>query len=252
MAPTCTYAGSIRYVQVNEGRQWKILTNPRKHGIYRPTLMGMLKSNPEHAIQSATAAAFASLPSSPNSPDSPNSNDQPLSATLTSLNALTAPLRGIGPATASLLLSAASPAQIPFYSDDTFLWLIVGMYPKWSDEDGWVRGEVKSTEKRKMVKPSGELIAKYHVAEYKALFEAVRGLVSRLNGEREALGDGAKGEEVGCAELERVAFVVRHVRESGLAGIKGEDEDEDVKEGEDDKVGSEDEGASRKKRKVRK
>ncbi|KAJ0424589.1 hypothetical protein BJY00DRAFT_275922 [Aspergillus carlsbadensis] len=226
-----------------------MLTKPRKHGIYRPTLMGMLKSNPGRAIQSATAAAFALLPSPRPDPidiDSSNSSDESLSATLTSLNALTTPLRGIGPATASLLLSVASPAQIPFYSDDTFLWLIVGMYPAWNDESGWVRGEAPHGEKRKMVKPSGELIAKYHVAEYKALFEAVQRLLVRLNGERE-------GEEVGCTDLEKVAFVVRHVGESGLTGIKGEDEDEEDEKGDEDvKVDSKDEGASRKKRKVRK
>jgi hypothetical protein len=129
------------------------------------------------------------------------------------------------------------------------------MFPKWDDGNGWVRGEVKSAEKRKMVKPSGELIAKYHVAEYKALLEAARGLVGRLNGEREVLGDDddAKGEEVGCADLEKVAFVIRHVGETGLAGIKAEGEDEDEKGDEDAKVGEDEgEGESRKKRKVRK
>ncbi|KAL2817872.1 hypothetical protein BJX63DRAFT_419487 [Aspergillus granulosus] len=233
--------------------EWKL-----KHGIHRPALLGMLKSNPERSIQSATTTAFASLPATPDNPTNPLSSestketlDTTFSPLLTSLNALSTPLRGIGPATASLFLSVASPS-VPFYSDDTYLWLVVETHPVWDRAEGvgdWVRGEVHE-EKKKMVRPNGELLVKYNVAEYRALWEAVRWLRGRLNGEKRALGSEGKeeGEEISCADVEKVAFVVRHAGESGL---KGEGVVDTVKD--DGRVEKDEkEGAGRKRRKVRK
>ncbi|KAL3459892.1 hypothetical protein BJX64DRAFT_278809 [Aspergillus heterothallicus] len=244
--------------------EWKL-----KHGIHRPALLGMLKSNSERTIQTATTAAFSSLPPVDDPADptvaSPSSDSQSakeaLDATFapvaTSLNALSNPIRGVGPATASLLLSVASPSSIPFYSDDTYLWLVVGTYPVWMSLEGvgeWVLGEVHE-DKRKMVRPNGELTVKYNVAEYRALWDAVRQLRSRLDGERKAMESEGKegGDKITCADVEKVAFVVRHVGESGLNGKEvvvrvKEDSEKDNK----DRNSSHDGDAGKKRRKDRK
>ncbi|KAL2872158.1 uncharacterized protein BJX67DRAFT_369529 [Aspergillus lucknowensis] len=221
--------------------EWKL-----KHGIYRPTLLSMISSNQERAIQTATAAAFEPPPPPPVKP-----GDNAAAATAAEewtqidrrLEALTSPLRGVGPATASLILSIASPAEIPFYSDDVYLWLCAGVYPSLSAEGIWVKGE---TGGKKEVRQNGELNVKYNVPEYRRLWGAVRGLRGRLDGEGEK---GASG--VSCADVERVAFVVRHIEDSGyLAKNRGEGT-EDVEEGKQDgrnEDRDEDEDGSRRKR----
>ncbi|KAL2836156.1 hypothetical protein BJY01DRAFT_222384, partial [Aspergillus pseudoustus] len=259
---------SLSKNEVTKLMEWKL-----KHGIYRPTLLGMLKSNPERTIQSATTAAFSSLPppDNPTDPTDPSAStdytkealDDLFALLLTSLNALSTPLRGIGPATASLLLSVASPSSIPFYSDDAYLWIVVRTYPVWDSAEGvdeWVRGEVHE-KKRKMVRPNGELIVKYNVAEYRALWGHVRWLRGRLNGERRALESEGKGggEEITCADVEKVAFVVRHVGESGLKGdvvdrvaedSEEEEHGEEGNDGEEQEDSEEDEDTDRKRRKA--
>ncbi|BCS25663.1 uncharacterized protein APUU_50374S [Aspergillus puulaauensis] len=161
--------------------EWKL-----KHGVYRPALLGMIKSNQEKSIQSATRSAF-SLIQEEKCLDF-QSNIQK------GLDALTAPLRGVGPATASLILSVAS-ADIPFYSDDAFLWLC-------KRKDGG--------ERSKEVRQNGELNVKYNIPEYKRLWDAVQKLRARLNEE------AGEGEGISCADVERVALVVRHFDQSGL------------------------------------
>ena len=75
-------------------------------------LLGMIKANNESIIEEATAAAFASIPNSVSSTDD--------AFPKASLEALTNPLRGVGPATASLILSVAAGEnnQVPFFSDE--------------------------------------------------------------------------------------------------------------------------------------
>lgn len=84
-------------------------------------------------------------------------------------------LKGIGPATASLLLSVAYPKLVPFFGDELFQWLCGG--------DG---------EKRKM---------KYDAKEYRELWDEAMTMRRKL--ERE-------GREVRADEVEKVGFVCGH------------------------------------------
>ncbi|CAG8933937.1 unnamed protein product [Penicillium salamii] len=173
---------------------WKM-----KHGVFRPALMGMIKGIPDKSVKQATSSAFNLLPNAdPNAPLEPFPKS--------SLDALTAPLRGVGPATASLILSIGtgfgdSENQVPFYSDDVYLWLVLNDLPESADQ------EEKSSIHRK---PSGELIAKYNVNEYRDLWNAVQQLRARLNAE---VGDLAP---VSLFDIEKVAYVIRNIALSGF------------------------------------
>ena len=87
-------------------------------------------------------------------------------------------LRGIGPATASLLLSGFDPSNVPFFSDELFRWCY------WDDGKGkgWDR-EIK-----------------YNVREYLEVLERMKELRLRLS-------SGA-GESVAAVDVEKVAYVL--------------------------------------------
>ena len=87
------------------------LTPARRHGKFRPTLMSLVTSNPEPLTKSTIKAALHTY--------------RTTSSVSSTLNALTK-LRGIGPATASLLLTVHDPARIIFFSDEAFYWLCCG------------------------------------------------------------------------------------------------------------------------------
>jgi hypothetical protein len=84
-------------------------------------------------------------------------------------------LKGIGPATASLLLAVYAPDSVPFFSDEVFRWMV------WS-EPGAPRGWQRAI--------------KYNMREYEVLVERVGGLRKRL------------GEGVRAVDVERVAWVL--------------------------------------------
>ena len=146
-----------------------VLICVRKHGTFRPKLLQLVQSNPASSIQDATRKAFKSL----------NTTD-PLPA----LKILTE-LRGIGPATASLLLSVDEPGEVPFFSDELFRWV---MWEEDAKPGGWKR------------------VIKYSVKEYGVLVEGLKGV-------RERLG-------VEAVDVERVAWVLQ--REGFDVGGDGE------------------------------
>ncbi|KAL4877168.1 hypothetical protein BJY04DRAFT_210097 [Aspergillus karnatakaensis] len=219
--------------------EWKL-----KHGVNRPTLLGLLRTNQDRTIQSATSSAFSTLQSLSSEKTSHADYDLTNKSTNAkyypvqkSLNELTTPIRGIGPATASLLLSAATPTSIsppsegiPFYSDDTYLWLNLFIFPApppdvpilgdesaatgAKEEEGGGKKHKHKEKLNKKIRPNGELIVKYNIAEYKALWEAVEKLRRRLN--EEAREGGEEGKVVSCNDLEKVALVVRHLELAGL------------------------------------
>ncbi|KAF2184302.1 hypothetical protein K469DRAFT_709028 [Zopfia rhizophila CBS 207.26] len=95
--------------------EWKL-----KHGTFRPKLLNLVQSNTASLIKSTTLAAFKTL-----NPANP----------LPSLKILTE-LKGIGPATASLLLAVYAPDAVPFFSDELFRWV------QWDESGkpgGWQR-----------------------------------------------------------------------------------------------------------------
>ncbi|KAL5408519.1 hypothetical protein PMIN03_006486 [Paraphaeosphaeria minitans] len=134
------------------------LTNPpsSKHGTFRPTLLALVQSNPASSVTNATRSAFSSSSSSSSSPSPPT-----LTAQLKSLTSL----RGIGPATGSLLLSVAHPSTHPFFSDELYRWLA------WDrpGQGGWKRG-IKYTVKEceEVADRFGELRARLGVQAVEA------------------------------------------------------------------------------------
>jgi hypothetical protein len=130
--------------------EWKL-----RHGTFRPALLGMAKQHPPALIVATTTEAFALLPADAGG----------------ALKALTA-LKGIGPATASLVLSCANDTT-PFFSDELFRWVM------WDEPGGggWAR-KIKYTEK-----------------EYTAFVEKVGAILEKQQG-------------VTSRELEKIAWVL--------------------------------------------
>ncbi|KAH7094665.1 hypothetical protein FB567DRAFT_586023 [Paraphoma chrysanthemicola] len=162
--------------------EWKL-----KHGTFRPKLLSLVQSNHESYIDSVTRAAFDQLP------DTKLSTKDVLAAVKK-----LSELKGIGPATASLLLSVGKPKEVPFFSDELFRWCV------W-DEQGGPGGW-----KRKI---------KYNAKEYEQVVEAVEVLWVRLGG------------KVRAVDIERVAWVLgKEGVTVGEEGDDGESEKEDTSE----------------------
>jgi len=82
----------------------------RRHGTFRPTLPKLVASNSDEKIAAATKDAFTHYA------------QHPSDITIV-LKKLSEPLKGIGPSTASLLLSIHDPANVVFFSDELYRWL---------------------------------------------------------------------------------------------------------------------------------
>lgn len=194
--------------------------------------MGMIKSNQEKLVFKCTSTALKSLPTIKDKKNS-TSNSNPTTIPdevfpKQSMDDLS-PLRGVGPATASLILSIATTnakdgetgeeserIQVPFFSDDTYLWLCVEVFPESSVSSETVRvirnggsGNGAGSGKgpgSKFIKPNGELNLKYNIAEYRELWEACFELRERLSG---------GGATISMADIEKVAYVLRNIALSG-------------------------------------
>ena len=114
-------------------------------------------------------------------------------------------LKGVGPATASLVLSTAFPQSVPFFSDELYAWAVIMKNMTQASFD--VR---RST----MQRPS----LKYSQKEYDDLFEAVAEL-------RETF---PKDRNVSAREIEQAAFVI--LRKDITALMKLEAGDVETKE----------------------
>jgi hypothetical protein len=148
-----------------------------KHGTFRSKLLALVQSNSANDIQDTTKAAFKLLPD-----------------TISALKVLVA-LKGIGPATASLLLSVAAPETVPFFSDELFRWC---MWDESGSPGGWQRK------------------IKYNAKEYEMLLEKVDALVKRLG--------------VRAVDAEQVAWVLGKERVDIDVGDDGAVEDAVTKE----------------------
>ncbi|KAH6687905.1 hypothetical protein F5X68DRAFT_275601 [Plectosphaerella plurivora] len=85
---------------------WKL-----RHGKFRPTLMKLVTSNESDFVETTIVEALKVY-----------KKDTDISKTL----AVLTKLKGIGPATASLLLAVHYPNDVPFFSDEAYYWLCNG------------------------------------------------------------------------------------------------------------------------------
>ncbi|KAK3065575.1 hypothetical protein LTS18_000052 [Coniosporium uncinatum] len=157
------------YLDINELEslvEWKL-----KHGTFRPRLLQLVKSNGEQIIKNTTSRGFQQY----------DDSADPIKA----LKILTE-LKGIGPATASLLLSVYDPDAAPFFSDELY------RYVHWEPTKlgGWSRK------------------IGYTTKEYASLNMHVAEMRKRLKAEC--------GVEISSIDIEQVAYVLGR-EEQGLA-----------------------------------
>ena len=139
-----------------------------RHGKFRPTLMSLVSSNDAKTTQKTIQTALASY-----------GGDGSATKAAAALTAL----RGIGPATASLLVAVHDGERAPFFSDEVFSWLCC---------DGQAAPSIK-----------------YNAKEYGALCAQVAEV-------RERLG-------VAAVDIERVAFVLLRGDQGGGGKVARED-----------------------------
>lgn len=102
-------------------------------------------------------------------------------------------LKGIGPASASLLLSVYAPVDIPFFSDEAFRWVMFdGPTSGKGGGRGWDRG------------------IKYDKKEYAEYWRRVGEVAERLR--RKNVEEEPEKEEVGGREVEMVGWVLGRER----------------------------------------
>lgn len=139
--------------------EWKL-----KHGTYRPNLIKLVASNSVKDVRETTKKAFEVY----------EVDKDDYGKSITALNKL----KGIGPATSSLLLSCYDPVRVPFFSDELYRYL------HWEDakSKGWDRK------------------INYTIKEYKTLFERVAELRERL--------EKQSGVGVSAVDIEKAAYVL--------------------------------------------
>ena len=137
---------------------------PRKHGTYRPNLAKLVGSNSVKDVRETTSNAFKVY----------EADKEAYDKSITILSKL----KGIGPATSSLLLSCYDPVKIPFFSDELY------RYMHWEEakSKGWDRK------------------INYTMKEYKSLFEKVIELRKRLESD--------SGKQVSTIDIEKAAYVL--------------------------------------------
>ncbi|KAK3175298.1 hypothetical protein OEA41_002545 [Lepraria neglecta] len=139
--------------------EWKL-----KHGTYRPNLAKLVASNIVKDVREITKLAFSTY----------EANNGDYAKSITAL----AKLKGIGPATASLLLSCYDPMKVPFFSDELYRYL----HFEEAKSKGWDRK------------------ISYTMKEYKSLFEKLQTLRERLEKENK--------RQVSAIDIEKMAYVL--------------------------------------------
>lgn len=152
--------------------EWKL-----KHGKFRPSLLKLAKENDDNKVRNTTTAAFAHLASAQrNKPG----EDLPWKGVELAMSDVVE-LRGVGPATASLVLSCYDPNSVPFFSDELFRLFHWEEQPAKGIEKGWER---KIT---------------YTLKEYRSLIEKMSEFRAAVKADRRAWT---------CVELEKAAWVL--------------------------------------------
>ena len=149
--------------------RWKL-----KHGKFRPTLLSLVASNPSKAVEAVTQEAYSVLSAAGD--DDTAGGRLKWETVDRAIGVLCKGLRGVGPATATAILSvggAVGTREVPFFGDEAFAWLV-----------GGDAGDGKPT----------KLKMKYDRREYRDFYERVDAIRARLG--------------VDAAEVERVGFVL--------------------------------------------
>ncbi|KAK3114984.1 hypothetical protein LTR53_006113 [Teratosphaeriaceae sp. CCFEE 6253] len=136
---------------------WKLA-----HGKFRFQLKKLIAQNEGVTVKSVTIEAFRMSLSS----------EKDVKRALSALSTL----RGVGPATASLLLSVKDQENIPFFSDQLYQWAC------WNEAEGWAQD------------------IKYSDKSYFEMYPRVQALRERLKAE--------SGSQVSALDVERVAYVL--------------------------------------------
>lgn len=131
-------------------------------------MKALVQRNEPSSVESLTKDAFKAFSTGSKSPDEAKQAVNTLSK-----------LQGIGPATASLLLSASDPETVPFFSDELFRWCF---FENSGKGNGWDRD------------------IKYNVKEYVELYDRVQKFRESFKVEY--------GREVSAVEMEKVAYVL--------------------------------------------
>ncbi|ORY68604.1 uncharacterized protein BCR38DRAFT_423857 [Pseudomassariella vexata] len=97
---------AINHDDVKTLVEWKL-----RHGTFRPTLMKLVSSNDEKTVNDTIEKAMKTYWTKPDAAKALDGISK---------------LKGIGPATASLLLSVHDPTRVIFFSDEAFYWLCCG------------------------------------------------------------------------------------------------------------------------------
>jgi hypothetical protein len=179
------------------------LTSTSRHGTFRPTLMSLVSSNSPETVKSTISKAITTYRAKSDT-----------SAALTTL----AQLKGIGPATASLLLAVHDADNVIFFADEVFYWLCLG----------GVKGSIKYTAK-----------------EYAMLSEKARSLCERLgvravDVERVAFvlmrEGGGREKEKGKKERDVVKVEGEKKKSGNTAPVKAQGKRKAVEESDDVKA----------------
>jgi len=169
------------------------------HGTFRPSLRKLVESNTDETVEQCTRKAFKTYE---------KDNDQWDKVVVT----LAKELRGVGPATASLLLNTFDSEKVPFFSDELFRWVMFSE----GKGNGWDRK------------------IKYSAKEYQDLYRRVELLRERLGKESD--------KTITSVQVEMVAYVLGRRQ---IGGAKRKEIDGEEKEEVDNEVG---EDRTRKKR----
>ena len=156
----------------------------RKHGKFRPTLPKLVASNDAIVVEETTRKAFKHYSSNSDSPEQ----------AVKILNEL----KGIGPATSSLLLSIYDPSSCPFFSDEFFRYMV---WDTSGSPAGWDRK------------------LKYDMKELSTFYREVEKLLKRLRKEN--------NEDFTVADIEKAAFVLGKEKVD-LSSTSDESADSDI------------------------
>lgn len=132
--------------------------------MYRPNLAKLVASNSVQDVRETTRNAFEIYETDKDAYDK-------------SITAL-GKLKGIGPATSSLLLSCYDPVEVPFFSDELYRYL------------HWEAAKSKGWDRK----------INYTVKEYRSLFEKVTELRERLEKD--------SGKKCSAVDIEKAAYML--------------------------------------------